>query len=188
MANVRKKDAAAQAWTESLEAGDGDARRGVRVSMLPEAGTALYTFAVPGVNPTNNATLMARRVAPATVFAALHEPFKGGADAHRIARFERLAQSEQGLAVAIVGKDGSGLNDRLMLRYGDNHDQPLTLAAGDESFTFSDSVFVRAGKNRVEVEGDLKAMKLRVDGSPKLVLNGEPADAAVSGGLLMFGK
>jgi hypothetical protein len=155
--------------------------------MLPQAGTALYTFAVPGANPTNNATLMVRRVAPATVFAVLHEPFKGGADAHKVARFERIAAHEQGVAVAVVGKEGSGLDDRILLRYGDAADQPLTLAGGDESFTFSDSAFIRTGKDRVDVEGDVKALKLRVTGNPKLAINGQPQAATVTGGFLTFG-
>jgi hypothetical protein len=186
--NVRRKDAGDAAWAEALVSGADDKTVGVRVSMLPEKGTSLFTFAVPGVNPTNNATLMARRTAPSTVFVALHEPFRGGPDAYRVVRFERIAQNDQGLAVAVVGKDGSGMDDRILLRYGDEVEKPLTLEGGGESFTFSDSAFVRVGRETVTVEGPLTAMKVKAGGAPKLVANGKEKEAMVAKGFLEMGK
>jgi hypothetical protein len=182
---VRRKQAGEGVWTETLvQAGAGAQSAGVRVSMLPEEGTALFTFALPTVDPAKGATLMARRTAPSTVFVALHEPFRGGPDGYRVARFERLAQNDQGVGVAIVGKNGSSMDDRILLRYGDDHDKPLTLAGKGESFTFSDCVYVRIEKDKVTADGPLAAMKLHVAGLPKLVLNGKDAPAAIAGGFL----
>jgi hypothetical protein len=81
---------------------------------------------------------------------------------------------------------GSGINDRLMLRYGDHADQPVTLAGDGESFTFVDHVYVRIGEDRVVVSGDLRAMKVRVKGHPRLVVNGQERDCTLAEGRLTF--
>jgi hypothetical protein len=127
---------------------------------------------------------VAARRAPATVFVALHEPFKGGTP--RIAELRRIQQTQQGVAVAVEGKAGSGINDRALLRWGDDADKPLTLSGQGESFTFADRAYVRVGKDRVEASGDLRAMKVRVAGTPQLILNGKKQAASVSGGVLTF--
>jgi len=56
--------------------------------------------------------------------------------------------------------NGSGINDRLMVRLGDNYDQPLTLADDRESFTFADWAYLRIAKDKVEILGDLRAIRL----------------------------
>jgi len=56
------------------------------------------------------------------------------------------------------------------------------------SFTFVGQAFVRAGRERVEVSGDLRGMKLKVAGQPQLILNGKAAKARVAGGLLTLGE
>jgi hypothetical protein len=130
---------------------------------------------------------MARRTATNTVFAALHEPFTGGTESRRVGAFTRLAQNERGLAAAVTGVDGSEINDRILLAYGDDIEQPLTLAGGDESFTFSDCVHVRIGRDRVTVTGPIQAMDIPVSGTPVLMLDGEKAgDAVVEGGRLQW--
>ena len=182
---IRQREVGGDAWSESLVGpGVGGNTVGVRVSMLEAPGTSLFTFALPAVDPERNATLMARRSAPGSVFVALHEPFKGAADAYRVAKFERIAQDEQGVAAAIIGKEGSGINDRILLRYGDNVDKPLTLAGGGESFTFSDYAYVRVGKETVTVDGSISSMQLKVTGSPRLILNGQKSPAAVTDGVM----
>jgi hypothetical protein len=115
---------------------------------------------------------------------ALHEPFTGGLKGTRVEGFRRVAQNEQGVAVAVDGRKGSGINDRVLLRYGDEVEQPLTLEASGESFTFSDSGYVRVTAGAVVAEGRITAMKVRVSGRPKLVLNGVETPATVTGGLL----
>ena len=151
--------------------------------MLPAPDTDIFTFAGPEVNPTNNAVLMVRRKAPATVFAALHEPFKGGNNAYRISGYERIAENEHGIAVAVRGKN---LNDRVLLRYGDSVEQSLTLEGNGESFTFTDYAHIRIDRKTVTTAGSLSAMKLKVVGSPRLVLDGKKAPSTVADGVMTF--
>ncbi len=158
---------------------------GVRVSMLGGANTLLLASRPPGLSEQEpGVSLLASRSRSKTAFVALHEPFAGGAGRHRVEKFERIAQNDQGVAVAIAGKEG--LDDRILLRYGDEADKPLTLEGEGESFTFSDYAFIRIGPDKVEAHGALTAMKLRVGGSPKLLLNGKEAPASAAGGILSF--
>lgn len=90
------------------------------------------------------------------------------------------------LAGFSVGKPGSGVNDRVMLRYGDDAEVPIALAGGGESFTFVDHVYGRIGKETVEVSGHPRAMKICVKGNPKLVINGKVRSSTVADGLLTF--
>jgi len=92
---------------------------------------------------------------------------------------ERGNRTDQAPAVAVIGKPGSGINDRLMLRPGDNTDQPVTLAADGESFTFADHAYIRILKDRVDVSGDLRAMNLRVEGHPRLFINGKQQKVSI---------
>jgi hypothetical protein len=130
-------------------------------------------------------TIVAARHTPATVFIALHEPFEGGA--WKIEQFRRIQQTEQGLALAVVGKEGSAINDRILLRVGDDPDRPVTLAGDGESFTFADRGFVRVRPDKVEVSGPVKALKVKVSGQPKLVVNGKDEPASLADGCLTFG-
>jgi hypothetical protein len=145
---------------------------GVRMSMLPAADTTAYIAQTPLImksfrddkgkrqykevpSEVGGVTIVAARNAPRTTFVALHEPFEGGK--HRIVDFRIIAQTDRSLAVAVVGDSRSGINDRLMVSLGDNHDQLLTLADGrEESFTFADWAYMRIGKGKVEVSGDLR--------------------------------
>ena len=61
--------------------------------------------------------------------------------------------------------------------------------AGDsESFTFTDRLYVRIGDEKVEASGGLLAMRLKVSGRPRLILNGKEQPARVEGGCLQFGR
>jgi hypothetical protein len=179
-----------------------DRKVGVHVQMLAEPGTTVYMGRTPTsrtiggreknkgelsdlTNESGGTTLMVSRRAPATVFVALHEPFTNAAP--RVANFRRIQQNEQGVAVAVAGPPGSGLDDRLLFRFWDGYNQPLTLAGGGESFTFADRAFIRVSKDTVEVSGDLRAMKLKVAGRPRLVLNGKIVRARIADGLLSYG-
>ncbi len=170
-------------------------RIGVRMTMLGGLLKIAYVAATPGLEPAprkpepgpneiGGVTIVAARRCPQTAFVALHEPFKAASP--QIAEFRRIQQNEQGLAVAVVGRPGSGVNDRAMLRYGDDADKPITLAGDGESFTFADHVYVRIGRDTVEVSGHPQAMRIRVKGRPKLVVNGEGRKSTVADGLLTF--
>jgi hypothetical protein len=174
---------------------------GVRVHMLGEPGTVVFAGRTPEsrrapgrepnkgdksdlANEVGGTTLLVRRTAPATVFAAVHEPFERNSP--RLDSVKQLARTKDAVAVAVRGQAGSGIDDRLLYGFWDSHTTPVTIEAGGESFTFADRVFIRLGPERVEVSGDLRAMKLKVAGSPKLFLNGRPVPARPSNGTLSF--
>ena len=171
---------------------------GVTIRMLGEKGTSAYTFDTPtSYRPgtprgpregaprpqpeTGGVSVTIERTAPATMFVALHEPFENGLS--RVKDFSRIAQTGDAVAAAVTGK---GLNDRLMVRIGDDAGKPITLAGDGESFTFTGHAFVRIGADSVDVTGNLQAMTLKVAGSPKLTINGKSAAAAVRDGLLVY--
>ena len=73
-----------------------------------------------------------------------------------------------------------------MVRLGDNWDQPLALADDRESFTFANWAYLRVGKDKVEVSGDLRAMKLPIEGQPELLVNGKKHKATFVDGHLFY--
>lgn len=90
------------------------------------------------------------------------------------------------MAVAVVGKYDTGIDDRLMIRLGGNHEKPATFADGRESFTFADRAYVRISKDKVEVQGDMMALRLPVKGQPKLFINGKSQKASFMRGYLYY--
>jgi hypothetical protein len=185
LSDIRVMEPGDGPWSADVVQTEAARGVGVRVRMLGEPGTAVLGSTPPGIQPGAGSSLLVTRRAPATVFAALHEPFEGGAAKAPATAFERIAQDGGGLAVRIVGKSGP-VNDRVGLRWGEGVDQPLTLAGGGERFTFADHLFVRIGPDKVEAVGDLRAMKVRVEGRPHLVLNGKDAPARVEAGCLEY--
>jgi hypothetical protein len=176
---------------------------GVRVHMLGEPGTVVFAGRTPEsrrapgrepnkgdksdlANEVGGTTLLVRRTAPATVFAAVHEPFEQNAP--RLESVTRLAQTKEAVAVAVRGRTGTGINDRLLYAFWGHENTPVTLEAGGESFTFTDRVFLRVSADKVEVSGDLRRLRLPVAGRPNLVLNGTPREARVVDGVLAFPK
>ena len=218
LSGVRAFDAGQRAWSmtvlQECEFADPskarlprqwyDRRIGVRMSMLGEAGTTAYTATTPRCvrrvrdrkkrgreyedvpSGVGGVTIVVARTAPRTAFAALHEPFQGGRG--RIETFERIQQTDAGLAVKIVGKAGSDIDDRAMLRLGDGHDKPLTLSGGGERFTFADYAYVRIGPDTVDARGDLRSMTLRGPGraARKLLLNGKQVPCEIERGRLTY--
>jgi hypothetical protein len=169
--------------------GDGNTR--VFAGKTPESRTVPGREANKGdrsslPNEIGGVTLMVERKSPATVFVALHEPFKDAQP--RIESFRRIRQTDLGLAVAVTGKPGSGINDRLLFRFWPDYDKPLTLAGDGESFTFTDRLYIRISDGSVQASGGLQAFKLKVDGRPELLLNGRKQAARIQDGYLIFGN
>jgi hypothetical protein len=179
-----------------------DRKIGVRVSMLGGKETRVFegkspeSRRAPGkegnkgdhsnlANEVGGVTLMVERRSPATVFVALHEPFKDGQP--RVEVLRAIQQTEAGVVVAVVGKPGTGIDDRVLLAFREVADAPVTLAGDGESFTFTDHAYLRIGANKVEASGGLRAARLKVAGRPRLVLNGKEEGAAVEDGCLIFG-
>ncbi len=86
----------------------------------------------------------------------------------------------------MAGRPGSGVNDRVMLRYGDDADRPITLAGDGESFSLVDHLYVRIGEDTVEVSGHPQAIKIRVKGRLKLVIKEKERSSTVANGPLIF--
>lgn len=183
-----------QAWYER--------KVGVKVWMLGEEGTTAYYGKTPEVrkkpgaekskgeksdlpNEVGGTTLIVQRNKPSTVFVAVHEPIENATS--RIAEVRRVGQTEQAIGVAVMGREGSGIDDRLLLSQTWD-DQPVTLEGDGESFTFSDYAYVRITAGQVRVSGHLRAMRLKVAGQPKLIINDKETAATCNNGLLTFGR
>lgn len=185
--NVRAKDVGDAAWFQSVvQAGGGDQAVGVRVAMLGGAGTVLYALTLPGCDTNRHSTLLVRRKSPSTTFAALHEPFKGGLQGYKVERLDRIVENDAGIVVAIVGKMGSGINDRIAVRTGATPDRSDTLTGADESFTFTDFAWARIGAESVDAWGRIDGLRLKVNGRPILKLNGQKTEAIVKDGILTY--
>ena len=188
LADIRFLAAKDKPWNAVVLQGPADAAEtvGVRVRMLGQlgqAGTYVLGSLPPGMK-SGGTSILATRTCPATVFVALHEPFKGGLGKQAVKSFERIAQDERGLAVRIAG---DGINDRVAFAFGsaDKADEkPITCADGKESITFSNYAYVRIAPDVVTATGGVRQLKLTVAGSPKLVVNGKDAPAKVAGGVL----
>jgi hypothetical protein len=135
---------------------------------------------------TGGVAIIAQRRAARTLFVALHEPFEKMA--WNIDQFRCIQQTDDAVAVAIRGKASSPVDDRVMVRMGGLAPQPITLAGGGESFTFKSFAYVRASDAQVIVAGDLSAMRLKVKGSPKVLVNGQERTSEVRDGWLTLGK
>jgi hypothetical protein len=90
------------------------------------------------------------------------------------------------VVVAVIGRPGTGIDDRVMIRLGDEFDKPVTVAGDGESFTFADRAHVRIGKDRVDAWGGVRGLKVRVAGTPKLFVNGREQPAPMSNGFVTF--
>lgn len=180
LSGVQVMQAGAKPWTASLLQDHLPRGIGVKVSMLSGPDTVVLTGNPPGVSGAG-VKLLATRTTPATLFAVLHEAFENNTP--KLTAFERLEETDKGLAAKVEGPNHS---DRILLRFGNEHDKPLTLGGGGESFTFSGYCFIRVGKDDVTVTGDLQAMKLQVPGQRILIVNGQQRAATFAQGMLTF--
>jgi hypothetical protein len=172
-------DAGGKSWSVVIHqhASDDLAVGGVRVSQWGEAGTTV-TQGRPPIKPEElGVKVMASRTAPAALFVALHEPYQGPAAQAPAAKFERIAQNE-GALVAGIG------NDRVLLAFADGAGMPQTLSGNGESFTFTDFGFVRVTPDQVILEGNVAGIRVKVAGSPKLLVNGKETPSRVTGGYM----
>ncbi|MFP4355872.1 MAG: hypothetical protein ACLFUJ_12175 [Phycisphaerae bacterium] len=175
-----------------------DREIGVRLRMLGQAGTTAYVFDTPhqyrqGTHrgpredrprnrpETGGISVAVARRAPETMFVALHEPVEKATS--RIDSFQRIAQTDDAVAVAVKGRS---VDDRLMVRLADGADKSITLAGSGESFTFTGHAFVRIQGAQVQVRGNLEAMSLKAPAGAKLIVNGRAVDAEHRDGKLTW--
>ena len=194
--DLRKRDVMKNSWSLDLVQTWSRPAYGVRVRMLGEQGTRLYTGHVNDDEPAarrgaeeeryQHTTLIVARNAPATLFAALHEPTKNRQS--KVAAFERIQETAKAIGVAIHGRPQSGIDDRVLYRFFGAAAGPATLSDGQESFTFADHAWVRIALERIEVWGDLWSMRIRVAGKPRLFVGGSEVRARIDRGVLTFSK
>jgi hypothetical protein len=212
-ADPRKLDPGDDAWSVTVQQScpTGDAGKtllgrawygkqiGVRLTMLGGAKTSVKVEDTPPLeshprrpppprDEIGGTTISATRRGNATVFAALHEPFRNGKP--RVVEIQPLMQTNDTLAIAVTGHPNSGIDDRLMLRFGDEADQPVTFQNDSERFTFARHAFVRVGTKTVDATGDLREMKIRVlaGSRPRLTVHEKPTPATVADGFLVYQK
>ncbi len=202
LSEPRVRDVGANPWTETLILPDvlpgSDAKNavGVRVFMLGEAGSLLVTGQPPQPaapkdkppTPIVGTKLLITRQTANTCFAAVHEPLTGGEGASRIAEVQPLGDTTGGLAVKVIGKPNSGINDRIVMRRGDEVGKPGRYSADGEVFATSDMLWIRIGSDRVEAWGDAIELSVKVAGTPQLLLNGESVPTKVHDGVLTWKK
>jgi hypothetical protein len=155
------------------------------------SGSQRKEFKPAGVLPadcpeTGGVIVWAERHASNTMFVVLHEPFEKME--WRLGEFRRIQQTEDAVAVAIRGREGSPVNDRFMVRMGDRAEDAVTLTDGQESFTFRNFAVVRLRGDGIDVSGDLQAMRIKANGAGvALRINGEERKTEVREGWLTFG-
>jgi hypothetical protein len=176
--NVRKLvPGDARTWMFGTRQGNGI---GVRLRMLPEAGTTLYHD-----TSGKETTIIADRNTGATAFVALHEHYRDNEQA--VASFDRVAQTDHGVLVSVRGADSAAVNDLVMLRYNSAPQTAVTLAGKQGTFTFDNYAHLRMGADAVEIAGDLSAMELETGGKALPVkVNGKPVKTTVKGSVLIL--
>ena len=93
------------------------------------------------------------------------------------------------MALRVVGRPGSRIDDRILLRIGDEFASPITLSGEGEQFAFSDFAYIRIGRDRVVVRGGLQRIELPVGRArPELIVNGRPEAVEVADGVLTWRK
>jgi len=126
--------------------------------------------------------IAAHRKAQATTYVTVHEPFEK--NTLKLKTIERLLQTENAVGVSVRGD--AGIDDRLFVRIGDKPGEVATFSFGDESIAFADRAFIRRSPTEIRVSGPVTGLRLKVAGTPRLVLNGKEAPAQVSNGTLIY--
>ena len=175
--NPHKREMGKKPW--ELPVAYGKDKPGVIIRMLGGDSTTVYRDVGQGVTTT-----IAERRMPKTVFVVLHEPYKGKT---RIEDFEEIQKNDSGVAVRVMGRKGSDVNDRIFLAYQGQSKEPITLGDKTDKLTFRGFAHVRVAGSDVLVVGDVKKMKLDVGRkAKKLILNGKETPADISKGTLIL--
>lgn len=179
LTNVRVLEAGNRPWSVTLRQDHLPRNIGVIVRMLEGGDTVLVSGRPPITEKEIGTKLIAVRYSPRTLFAALHEPVAG--DHARVKRFERVAQTEHGIVVRIVG---NGFEDSVMVRFGGAPAQTLTLGGDGETYAFDDFAFLRVLPDRVEAWGDIKHLRMRVPSKRRVTVNGREHPVEFAAGMI----
>ena len=158
------------------------------------AGTTPLTFTPedtpspedePAMHEVTGTSILVRRDHPATVFAAMYEPFEGGSG--KINTFRRIAEEPDFIAVA-VGSETETVHDFAMVQY---RDTGRISKAEDSSngavFEFRDHAFIRISPDTIEVFGDLRFLQIPVAAeNVRYYHNGRLSPAEIENGILKY--
>src|SRR5262249_50881440 len=105
-------------------------------------------------NPEGSSPLvLVRREAPSTLFAAVHEPYRGRP---AIREVRRLVESPGAAALAITAP---AFTDYALAAF-DDKEHALATAEG-EAFTFSEYAYVRFAAGGATVRGKVRGIRIR---------------------------
>lgn len=167
---------------------------GVRMTMLGCEGTEVYAGDGPMTNgppyhrldgnPEGSLPLVVvRREAPATLFAAVHEPYEGGP---KVRQVRRLAETGSAALMIVQAAD---FTDYLMAAF-DESEHTLASATG-EVFTFCDYGYLRIEKGACRVQGKVGGFRVRSASLPsdsEAVVNGKKERLTKAEGFAEWGK
>ena len=167
---------------------------GVRMTMLGSKGTEVYAGDGPMTNgppyhrldgnPEGSLPLLVvRREAPATLFAAVHEPYQGQP---KIQRVRRLAESGGAAVIAVH----TGLFTDYLMTASDEGQHTLVSADG-EVFTFSDYGFLRVEKIAWTLRGKVAGFRVAPTAWPpsfEVAINGKNQRLTKVKGLVEWGN
>ena len=167
---------------------------GVRMTMLGSKGTEVYAGDGPFTNgPPHHRIdgnpegtlpmLVVRREAPATVFAAVHEPYEGRPTIQQVRRV-----AETAAAVAMMVRTPE-YTDYLMTAFDEG--QHTLASAGGEAFTFADYGYLRIEKGGMRLRGKLSGFRVPAPAPPpkdELLANGKTERLRVAKGFAEWGK
>ncbi|MFP4140059.1 MAG: hypothetical protein ACLFVY_05805 [Phycisphaerae bacterium] len=166
-------------------------RVGVRMTMLGEKGTTAYTAIAPATagakfrirrsaDEPGGASILAHRTAKQTMFVAVHEPYE---DTHRIRDIQRIARTDDAVAVAIRG---DGWTDILAVRIGDDADELIELKRGPYRLSFRNYAYVRMTPSKLSATGGLVKghFPWTGKGTPAVMLNGSRERSYLRDGMI----
>lgn len=180
-----------------------DRKIGVRLRMLPQDKTTAYVFDTPvayqpgfpraprekdqrGTPEFGGVSVAMHRKAPATTFITLHEPFENGTPPKTT--FRTVSRGEGWVIVAVegTGRDGVALNDRVLVELHPKEGRDYTVTGSGQSFTFQQYAFLRLTPEAIHASGNLVRMTMKVQGNPKLILNGKEVPVSINEGVLTY--
>jgi hypothetical protein len=171
-----------------------EADTGVRVTLLGAPGTRIYVGEGPlvdgpphhrldGHHEPSCPLLLVRRTAPATTYAAVHEPFT---ERPSIRDASLIEETTEGIGMRI---DAPEFSDRVLVRFGSSSSPIVLRTADGETFKFSGYGFVRMTARTVVARGRFEGFRIRVADRENisLIVNGKSEPAIVREGFLTYG-
>jgi hypothetical protein len=164
---------------------------GVRLTMLGAPGSEVYVgdgplvdgpphHRIEGNREGSSPLVVVRRRAPATTFAAVHEPYDRRSTLRAV---RRIGETDAGIGVAV---DSAAFSDRVLIAYRADKEQTRR-GAGGEAFTFRDHGYLRVTTGGVVVRGTVTAFRVRAK-SDRLAVNGKKQAGRRKGEFLVFGS